>query len=345
VAVAVSAFAQMVTLNSVPEVPMPAVVDSNSPAYWYQGQLHLFNSNQVPVLSVGNDLFSESQLLTSTVDPSDHMPMWIESAWLDSDGTLYAWYHHEEGGVCPDSRLAMPSIGALVSYDGGATFQDLGIVIASTDPPNCDAQNGFFAGGTGDFSVILDQSGQYFYFLFDVYGGLADQQGVAIARMAFTDRQNPAGTVWRYFNGDWTETGIGGQDTPIFPATVNWTESDTDSFWGPSVHWNTHLNLYVVFMNRSCCSPNWPQKGIYYSYNLDLSDPQGWADPDKILDANEYYPQVIGLDAGGTDTLAGKVARFFVGGTSKWKITFLKPSDVIGASSTPLVGQPRPSQQ
>ena len=255
---------------------------------------------------------------------------------------MYAWYHHEDGGVCPDSRLAIPSIGALVSYDAGATFQDLGIVIASTDPPNCGAQNGFFAGGTGDFSVIPDQSGQYFYFLFDVYGGPADQQGVAIARMAFADRQNPAAAVWRYFNGDWTEPGIGGQDTPIFPAAVSWTESNTDSFWGPSVHWNTYLNLYVVFMNHSCCSPNWPQEGVYYTYNVDLSDPQGWAQPSRILQANEYYPQVIGLDAGGTDTLAGQVARFFVGGTSQWEITFLKPSDVTTVVVDPP-GGPKPS--
>src|SRR5204863_5309897 len=99
----------------------------------------------------------------------------------------------------------------LVSTDNGRSFHDLGIVLESGDSPDCSAKNGFFAGGHGDFSVILDHESEYFYFLYDNYGGGVSSQGVAIARMAFADRNDPAGAVWKFYAGDWTEPGVRGR--------------------------------------------------------------------------------------------------------------------------------------
>ena len=182
------------------QVAMPSDVDSNSPAYWRDGQLDLINSTGAPMLTrgAGQLLMYLGQPREIVVDSQDRFPMWIEAAWQDEDGTVYAWYHHEPGGVCPHSSLSAPQIGALVSTDGGATFKDLGIVLSAVDPPDCSAQNGFFAGGHGDFSVILDLQQRYFHFLFSNYGGDLAGQGVAIARMAFEDRANPVGAVWKY---------------------------------------------------------------------------------------------------------------------------------------------------
>jgi hypothetical protein len=81
---------------------------------------------------------------------------------VDGDGTIYGWYHNEPGGICSGGKLTAPRIGAVVSYDGGDTFFDLGLVLSSGDPPDCNAKNGFFAGGHGDFSVILDRDQAYF---------------------------------------------------------------------------------------------------------------------------------------------------------------------------------------
>jgi hypothetical protein len=40
---------------------------------------------------------------------------------------------------------------------------------------------------------------------------------------------------------------------PIFPATEPWHDEDlnVDAFWGPSVHWNTHLQQYVMLLNKA----------------------------------------------------------------------------------------------
>jgi hypothetical protein len=251
----------------------------------------------------------------------EHYPLWIESTWVDDTGKLYAWYHTEppECGF-----LAAPKIGQLISNDGGRSFTDVGIIMESAYWPDCNSQNGYFGGGNGDFTVLLDSSREYFYFYFTNYSGPLYTQGVAVARMAFADRTNPVGKVWKYFQGEWKEPGLFGRNTAILPAIESWTSPHTDSFWGASLHWNTFLNQFVMLLNRSCCEPGFPSEGIYVSFNPDLGDPTGWTPPAKILDGSQadWYPQVIGIEPGGTDSVAGEVARFFMKGESHWEIVF-----------------------
>jgi hypothetical protein len=251
-------------------------------------------------------------------------PYWIESVWADPSGVLFGWYHQEVGPCGGTNYLAVAHIGAAISYDSGKTFLDLGTIIADGDPPNCKSKNGFVAGGNGDFSVILDRTSTYFYFLYSNYGGPAANQGVAIARMPYETRFNPGGMVRKYYNGGWSEPGINGQETPIFAAKVDWQSANTNSYWGPSVHWNTFLSTYVVLMNRSCCAPRYPQAGIYTTYNPDLSNIAGWTAPKKLLDTPLWYPQVIGSGAAGSDHQAGQTAPLYIGGQSQYQINFSK---------------------
>jgi len=342
-AVAAVACGQSAYLRTVDTMRLPsAIVDGNSPAFWQDGRLRAYTSTGQPIAMSGRDLFRLRLTEPPAVTPADHYPLWIEAVWPDEDGTVYGWYHHEADGGCAYKGLVTPEIGALVSRDGGRTFLDLGIVLSSGDVPNCDAKNAIFAGGHGDFSVILDQNHEYFYFLFTNYGGAAASQGVSTARMAFNDRASPVGTVYKYYMGDWSQPGVGGMLTPIFPAAVSWDRADTNSFWGPAVHWNTYLQSYVVLLNHACCKTVWPQEAIYLAFNPDLSDPVNWTRPAKILAMSSigfapgYYPQVFGTGPGETDTLAGEVARFFVEGVSKWEITFSRdpPPELTGVNSS-----------
>ena len=323
--------AQVVIVQPTYEIRMPApTVDGNSPAFWEDGVIRVYTSTGIPISMSGASIFDLRWDGAPAVDSASHYPLWIEAVWRDEDGSVYAWYHHEPSGLC-GGKLTAPQIGALVSSDGGQTFQDLGIVLASGDPINCSARNGFFAGGHGDFSVILDREHQYFYFLFSNYGGPAQNQGVAIARMRFEDRARPRGAVTKFYQGGWDEPGIGGAVTPALPARVPWESSNADSFWGPAVHWNTFLQRYVVVLNRACCNTNWPQEGIYILFSSDLSDVHSWTAPAKILDESEigfapgYYPQIFGAAPGETDSLAGQSARLFVKGVSKWQLFFYDP--------------------
>ena len=201
-------------------------------------------------------------------------------------------------------------------------------------PPNtlnCDTKNFYFGGGNGDFSAMLDHQQQWLYLLISTYAGDVSQQGVCVAHMRWSDRDQPVGRVWKWQRGDWRSPGLGGAVTPVFPTAVDWHRADADSFWGPSIHWNWHLNQYVVLLNRSS-DGNWSQEGVYVTFNGDLADPAHWSPPVKILGglgADRWYPQVVGLDKERqeTDKLAGRVARLFVRGRSVWEITFLRPGE------------------
>lgn len=338
--------AQEARVRSAVEVAMPVQVDSNSPAFWRDGRLCWFGSHGRPVLSGGADQFGPWE--TSEVDfqSPNAIPHWMESVWVDSDGTIWGWYHAEPIGLFTNPNLTAPNIGAVVSFDGGKTIFDLGVILETGYQLDGTAQNGYFGGGHGDCSVVLDREKKFFYFFFDNYSGPDAAQGVVVARMAFEDRFNPVGKVFKYSNGEWDQPGLGGRVTPIHPVKTPWQSSTPDALWGPSVHWNTYLKCHVMLLNRAQGSPGWAQEGVYVSFSYDISRPEAWSEPIKILDRAEFpgwyffYPQVMGLDAGGTDTRAGRTARLYVGGVSRWEIEFVPPGSAGDKIITPV---PEPS--
>jgi hypothetical protein len=132
--------------------------------------------------------------------------------------------------------------------------------------------------------------------------------------------------------------------TPVFPAERDYHGKDGAMFWGPAIHWNTYLNMYVMLLNHAI-DTKLTQDGIFISFNRDVGNPNGWSKPKKVLDRpeiqkamagakvsptkleNGWYPEVIGMEKGETDKVLGRTARFFMAGLSRKKITFLKPGE------------------
>jgi hypothetical protein len=311
----------------------PGDCDCNSPAHWDGDRLYVFNSAGHPWRTAGPDLLHLDQDYTRcSYNNQVNGGRWIECTWRTDDGALYGWYHFEPTGLCPGKPLTAPRIGAVRSRDNGAAWEDLGVILeARTNTLRCDTTNFYFAGGNGDFSALVDAGGEFVYFFISTYAGAPAEQGVAVARMRWADRNQPVGKVWKWNAGRWDEPGLGGRVTPIFPVKQDWHRADVDAFWGPSVHWNWHLRRYVLLLNRAV-DRNWKQEGVYISFNADLADPAGWSQPQKLLDGlgnDRWYPQVIGMDKSRreTDKLAGRVARLFVRGLSRWEIVFLRPDE------------------
>jgi hypothetical protein len=142
-----------------------------------------------------------------------------------------------------------------------------------------------------------------------------------------------------FYNGEWNEPALGGRATPVFPASVDLTRRDGQTFWGPAIHWNTYLEQYAMVLNRAK-DTLWTTEGIYISFSHELGNPEGWSKPQKMMDREEaihedvgigwygeqdqpaWHGQVVGTGRGETNTLAGRVARFFLQGESKWEIEF-----------------------
>jgi hypothetical protein len=321
---------------------LPGEVDSNSPAIWRQvgnrAFFHVMTSVAGrPSTAVGTQLGRLGPPRQVTIDPWPGGGIWMEAVVTDEDGTWYGYYHEENVAQMCGSRRVIPRIGAVRSSDNGLTWEPLGTVLEA--PPgshDCATFNQYFHGGVGDLSVQLDPESRDLYFFYSLYLRSERQQGVGVARLAWADRDNPVGKImiWRIrawvpasvtLRPDESQRVIYPAAMPIFPTTEAWHDSDwrVDAFWGPSVHWNTHLQLYVMLLNRAE-DETFRQEGIYVSFAPRVDDPTLWSTPVKILDGGKWYPQVIGMDAGGTDKVSGEWARFFMLGTSNHLIRFVR---------------------
>ena|SRR5688572_26843583 len=309
---------------------LPGDIDSNNPAIWslVDGVRRLFVISSwggVPTRSSGAAL--ASLRLEGPVGFSKHPGhgVWIESIVPDDTGTWYAYYHHErDAGACGRPDRQLPRIGALRSPDRGVTWHDLGIILdAPAGSDACDSANRFVLGGVGDVTVALDANQQDAYLYFSQYSRDPAAQGVAVARLAWAHRDEPVGKLFVWRDGVWLpDSQIAG--SPLVRAAQPFHDRSpvSDVFWGPSIHWNTYLDRYVMLLNRAK-DDDFNQEGIYVSYSPTLADPTQWTTPMKIMHGGTWYPQVVGTEVGtGTDRQAGKRARFFLTGRSDRVIDF-----------------------
>ena len=318
---------------------MPGAVDSNVPMTWemVDGAPQLFATTSwggVAALLSGESLDRMERVLDAVVlEPHPGDGVWIEAIVPDAGGTWYGLYHHERPAVrCGRGDRAIPRIGAARSVDRGRTWIDLGFVLeAAPSTDACESSNRFVVGGFGDVSAMLDAESKYLYVFFSQYVREPGRQGVAVARMVWADRDAPAGalSIWRdgvwippsaSEDGNW-DYGVG---TPLAAVRDPWHDgdSDADAYWGPSIHWNTYLEQYVMLVNRAR-NESFDNEGIYVAFSAVLDDPAAWSAPRKLMSGGGWYPQVAGIEAGtGTDKLAGQRARFFLTGKSEQMIEF-----------------------
>lgn len=335
------------SLEPATTIAFAADTDSNSPSVWslVSGRQYLYVLNSVAGRSTQSRGLSVDKL--APLNPIKWSPAapfggsWFEAIVPDSASSYwYGYYHNErENVVCPGSGKVIPRIGAARSSDRGLTWRDLGTVVEA--PPGserCDTTNHYFVGGVGDFSVVLDEDQQYLYFYYTQYFEKNAEVGVAVARITWANRNSPTNkaTVWNagawlpgstqrvlQSDGKTANQFVYRAATPVPKAVDSWDGGTpaVDVFWGPSIHWNTALGMYVMLLNRAN-SAMWTQEGIYVSYSRTLDDPRAWSPPTKLLGGGSWYPQVVGLESDGTDKRAGALARFFMGGRSQYLIRF-----------------------
>ena len=329
-----------VRLVSASRVVMPGQIDSNIPMTreLVDGRWRLFAMASfagIPALLSGDSLEGMQRVGEATFIPHPGHGLWIESVIPDDAGAWYGYYHHEiPADVCGRPDRAIPKIGAARSRDLGRTWEDLGTILDAPAGGNaCDSTNRFVIGGVGDVSAMLDGDRQDLYLFFSQYSKEPAVQGVAVARLAWADRDAPAGRVTIWQNGAWLPARQTGGDvqawgypagTPLVEPSRPWHDGNAvvDAFWGPSVHWNTYLERYVMLLNRAR-DENYNNEGIYVSFSPVLDDPLAWSAPRKIMNGGGWYPQVAGLEpSSGTDKHAGQRARFFLTGRSEYHIEF-----------------------
>ena len=330
-------------VSSASRLLLPGEIDSSNPLVWdlVEGAPRLFvltSWGGLPIHSSGPSLDRLQRGEPAVFVPHPGDGVWMEAIVPDAAGTWYGYYHHERPArLCGRDDRQLPNIGAARSFDRGRTWEDLGVILDA--PPQsefCSSSNRFVFGGVGDVTAALDANGQNLYLYFSQYGRDPGIQGVAVARLAWADRDLPAGKLTIWNDGAWLPVSLAAEataettaawiypaGTPLVPATRPFHDASpaADVFWGASVHWNTYLEQYVMLLNRAK-DDQFNNEGIYVSFAVSLDDPRAWSAPKKIMNGGGWYPQVAGLEAGGTDRLAGRRARFFLTGKSEHIIEF-----------------------
>ena len=189
---------------------LPGDVDSNSPVVWdlYDGRPELYVLTSVagrPNRANGGDLSQLGDPESVDIEPWPTGGNWMEAIITDSVGKWYGFYHNETNEAsCDDVQKTAPRVGLARSEDRGATWIDLGIILeAPRDTFACDTSNGYFVGGVGDFSALLDRDHNDVYIYFSQYGREKEDQGVAVARVPWADLDDPVGKVTIWNDGVW----------------------------------------------------------------------------------------------------------------------------------------------
>jgi hypothetical protein len=292
---------------AVPERSLEHEADSNNPLHWDGDTLYLFNNAGHPWRTSGPDIEHLSNRISAHLgELDDKLQMWIEATYKDEDGTLYGGVHYEPFTTCFGNTHppTAPRILWFRSHDNGATWEDLGFIIeANPCAIKCDTPNPNDAGGTGDFMFNLDHEKHYFYFYGTSYDPDFEQQGIFAARMRYEDRNAPTGKVQKWFRGGWNEPGRWGRVTPIFPPERDYHKPNGSYFWGPAVHWNTHLGMWVMVLNHAQ-GLRMTNDGIYISFNRDLGNPAGWTKPVMLLERKTMLrATAIGRKGPGRDVI------------------------------------------
>jgi hypothetical protein len=190
---------------------------------------------------------------------------------------VLAIYHAEDHEGMKRFENGVPgffaSIALATSTDGGATFTKGGQIITGSLPKGA---NDRLDQGCGEPSLVADKSGRYLYCFYTDHSRV-DKRGVQIclARSPLSGNGKP-GTWKKYFDGGFTEPGLGGKDTPVLSAA----QESADAVF-PNVTYSKESGRYVMVLNLVYFRETIADKsGIYISYS---EDGLRWSKPGQLV--------------------------------------------------------------
>jgi hypothetical protein len=202
---------------------------------------------------------------------------WLMSVHRIEGDNLIGFYHAEDHWYPRQWDYAWKSIGVARSFDKGKIWMDEGQIIRSSTPKPAFPAHG----GNGDHCVIWNEDQKRWICYYQEH----------FLQMAISeDPFGQPGSWYKYYNGGFTEPGLGGKSTPI-PILKNIAGAN------PSVHYNAYLKLWIMVWHR------WDPPEIYIASSTDGSE---WVRPHKLVSGSQggkaWYPTIIGE----TDTKAGE---------------------------------------
>lgn len=231
-----------------------------------------------------------STLDSSFTKPNGDDNYWFNGLWIDDDtGTWYTTVHIEfkyyspypDGGFFLRTALA-------TSTDEGRTWHNEGEILTSSNPYAKDQFAGrYFELGPGGSRLYVDTAGGYFYIFYTVQWG--EISGVwsgtwttRVARSPISQKMAP-GSWSKWYNGAWSEPGLGGFDSDIFPNLAS-----------PVVFYNSYLGKFVALGSAD--------SGGFIATATDLGI-QNWTRPERFDKESRLYWYNWVVDSSTSDTM------------------------------------------
>lgn len=213
---------------------------------------------------------------SSFTQPHGDDAYWTGGIWADSAGIWYAPVHIEFDYDTPWSYPHWTRrFGLATSSDQGANWHYQGDIL-STDPAASKPDPSFRDFGDGDHRMFIDERAGYAYLYYE-RGWSSPDDGdlhnsyMAAARCRLEDRMAPGSWV-KWYDGEWSQPGLGGQDTEVVPGVTVFM----------SVHYNTFLQRYVLidvsglYTATDLTGQNWSRAGSFpnrlYWYNTPIDE-------------------------------------------------------------------------
>jgi hypothetical protein len=189
----------------------------------------------------------------------DSCGQWIVHVELQGT-TLFGWNHNETACNYAKYGQTHASMTMARSADYGHTWMIEGPIITGTDPPHDGKETGDSCG-----NVVRGQDGyDYAYCVHN--GGHSWNGGYTFAARALSSDPGP-GKWKKYFNGSWSEPGVGGKSSPIDGGGSAWWNTSGETL---GLKWVKGGMGLVVSRDRLHFTP-------ILSQPLFLTEPGDWA--------------------------------------------------------------------
>lgn len=256
-------------------------VDAQYYAFWanYRNYRSISNSpfleNHVDQLDPGTPVFGGRQPDDGSSNGFNDGGMWLIGINRLSDGRLAGFFHAESHWYPRGTAgwSAYKSIGVAYSSDNGLSWgSPYQIIKHQQDKPASPAWSGL-----GDGCVVYNHlSNRYYCFYTPATGS------TALSMAASTDPNGFEGSWNKWYNGSFSQPGIGGMESPI----ANLSSAPGAN---PSVHWNDYLEKFIMIWH------GWDGKlYISSSDNCEI-----WDVPRLLLEdgPKAWYPCIVGTDS------------------------------------------------
>lgn len=173
---------------------------------------------------------------------------------------LLMFYHAENhlfAGVHYSFEPFYASIGLARSPDDGTTWYRVGQIVSSATPhpPGASPREAL---GTGSPSAIVYRGYIYLFYL-DIAPPHTRPDLIHVARAPVASDGTP-GSWQKFYDGDFSQPGLGGQSTPVVNRVPPATRTISSAF--PDVSYNTYLRSFLMAFQTS--------DGFYYATSRDL---------------------------------------------------------------------------